>query len=207
MLIFLIIRFPFIFSTPLFDAVKDGDFDQVQQLINLKADVDLNYNGHIPLTLAAHQGCAEMVELLLKLKADLNNVDRWGNTATIVASTYGHLDVVKLLMSKRADVNVNCEAVLGTSALISAVRNGHYKIAELLYFDGGAKFEKTKLLNSWLPESYRLFLENLQKRKGCVFFSLVNYLAPLPQNSVTDIFEPIEHTVKSLFFQQTQKNT
>ena len=52
------------------------------------------------------RSCIEMVRCLLERGVDINGQDSWRNTALIVASMWGHADVVQLLLSKGADVTI-----------------------------------------------------------------------------------------------------
>ncbi|CAI8015499.1 Myotrophin [Geodia barretti] len=60
-------------------------------------------NGRNALHYAADYGQAEVVSLLLKLKADINTPDKFGITPLLAAVYEGHKDVVKVLLEKGAD--------------------------------------------------------------------------------------------------------
>ena len=71
------------------------------------------------------------VEKALSLRANVNTVDKYGNTALIWAVSYGNTDIAKLLIEHGADIN----AVLGYgdyTALILACFRGNTDIAKLL---------------------------------------------------------------------------
>jgi len=60
-------------------------------------------------------------------------VNKWaysGDTALMLASEMGHLEVVKLLLDKGAKVDAKTKS--GKTALDIAIQNGHSRIAELL---------------------------------------------------------------------------
>ena len=52
------------------------------------------------LQCACEKGALEVVDLLIKYKADVNKRDNSGNTSLIVACKNGHLDVVELLLER-----------------------------------------------------------------------------------------------------------
>lgn len=49
---------------------------------------------------ACEKGCEDMIDLLIKYKADVNKRDCFGNTPLMVACRNGHLDVVEMLLEK-----------------------------------------------------------------------------------------------------------
>ncbi len=63
-------------------------------------------------------------------------------TGLLAASENGRLEVVKVLLDKRADVNAGTDE--GVTALMGAVAGGHKEIAELLLSKGAAVDAKAK---------------------------------------------------------------
>ena len=59
-----------------------------------------------PLTLAAINGSAEVVDLLLKAGADPNTTGADGETVLMLAACTGRPEAVQLLIAKGANVNV-----------------------------------------------------------------------------------------------------
>jgi len=49
---------------------------------------------------ASEKGCLDMVDLLIKFKADVNKKDNSGNSPLMAACKNGHLDVVELLLER-----------------------------------------------------------------------------------------------------------
>jgi ankyrin repeat protein len=86
-------------STPLHDAVRTGDIEKVRDL--LKADANAVHSkdgaGMTPLHVAAAVGNAEITQLLLEHKADINAVDAKRYTPFNLAFNAGHKDVVAIL--------------------------------------------------------------------------------------------------------------
>ena len=79
---------------------------------------------------AAHGNDIEGVRETLKLGADVNAKNQQGNTALILATCYGHTEVVKFLIAAKADVNITNE--YGDTALIGAGWNDYIEIAKML---------------------------------------------------------------------------
>ncbi|HEX4608095.1 MAG TPA: ankyrin repeat domain-containing protein [Urbifossiella sp.] len=107
-------------STPLIAAASTSDAALVRSLIDLGADPKLtNANGTPPLLAAAGVGvdapeeaagseseAIEVIEVLLKLGADVNAVDKNGETAMHGAAYRNHPKVVQLLADKGAKIDV-----------------------------------------------------------------------------------------------------
>jgi ankyrin repeat protein len=117
-----------ILDTALIWAIDNGDIELVKELIHCKADVNYTAkNGRTPLMFAAKIGDADIVKLLLVNGAKVNYAEKKeGNTALIVATVEGHINVVEELIIAKADIkqNDNC----GYSALFYAVAKGHIAI-------------------------------------------------------------------------------
>ena len=76
-------------------------------LIQKGADVNLKNtkDGLTPLMVAAYNGDMEMVDLLLKSKADVNAADSKGNTPLMIASANDDAEMVKWSIENGAKVN------------------------------------------------------------------------------------------------------
>ena len=126
----------FVGATPFFMAARGGDTELMRLLVELGADPLLpNEDGTTPLMVAAGVGthspgedagtpveALEAVKLALELGADVNTVDKNGNTVMHGAAFKQLPDVVRLLASKGADVSVwNKNNVSGWTPLRIAV--------------------------------------------------------------------------------------
>jgi ankyrin repeat protein len=141
--------------TPLYFAAASGHKDVVELLIANKADVNALNQNFTPLRAAAMNGHPDVAELLIasnaqvtifdaaaggyleivksQLKADpalVSATDNSGWTALQFAARNGHLDVVKLLLANKADVNARG-------------RTGMAPLATTLAFSGGAGSDAT----------------------------------------------------------------
>jgi len=78
------------------------------------------------------KSCAEIsVELLLAHKADVNAEFLGGMTALHCAAKYGHTDIVKLLLAKKAEVDPRVK-INGYTPLLFASETGNKETVELL---------------------------------------------------------------------------
>eukprot|EP00397_Hematodinium_sp_SG-2012_P046352 GEMP01052332.1.p1 GENE.GEMP01052332.1~~GEMP01052332.1.p1 ORF type:complete len:405 (+),score=50.76 GEMP01052332.1:38-1252(+) len=127
-------------------ACESGDEKKVKMLLSEGVPVDyesgsdernvgiIDSNKGSALSVAAFEGHADVVKILLAHRADVNNKlggvkGRYIGTPLIFASEKGHVDVVKILLSSGAVVNlpVVCSWPLG-----AACEHGQAKVAEVL---------------------------------------------------------------------------
>ena len=92
---------------------------------------------------AARRGDAAAVKALLDRGVDVNTKFRYGATALSYASDKGHLEVVKLLLERKANVNVK-DTFYGATPIIWAAQKGYAKIVEAL-LDAGAEGKEDAL--------------------------------------------------------------
>jgi ankyrin repeat protein len=116
-------------------AVQANQIQILAVLIKGGADVNVKNHetGQTALMLAAWSGSYDMVDLLLKnaiTAEDRDAVDKKGMSALFYAVESGHLEVVKLLCSKKANVNLVTRD--GVTPLMLATNRGHVEIARLL---------------------------------------------------------------------------
>ena len=91
----------------LFEACKSGDAAKVRELAsNANANArDTNGRRSSPLHFAAGYGRRDVVELLLRLGADVHARDDGGLIPLHNACSFGHAEVVALLLNAGADPN------------------------------------------------------------------------------------------------------
>jgi len=84
---------------------------------------------------AARNGDLKRVqEILKKRKVNINKKDEDGRTALMLASEYGHIEVVKSLLANGANINEN--GYFGETALILASENRRIEIVKYLLANG-----------------------------------------------------------------------
>jgi ankyrin repeat protein len=81
----------------IFSLIKDNKLNIIFNL-DLKDYIHKkNIIGQTPLIFACEEGNSIVVQLLLDNDADINCVDKFGNTALYYAETRNHLDIVLAL--------------------------------------------------------------------------------------------------------------
>ena len=166
-------------------ASRYGDLKVVKALIKDKVDInyqnkkefkyrskddqfqqDTYYTGETALMSASSEGHLDIVNLLLKKKANIHEQNSIGWTALMHASYNGHLDVVKLLLKHGANVNVTDD--LGWTPLMVASYYGNKEVLVLLLKNGADI--SARRFNGWTPlmvasrhgntEAVELFINN-----------------------------------------------
>ena len=116
----------------LFYASLNGDYSVVEFLIKhnlVNINVQGNY-GDTALINASANGHIDIVELLIKLGADVNIKDRYGDTALFYAVMHKYNDLCELLLKSGAKVNIKDKD--GTTPKSLALNNGFDELFNLL---------------------------------------------------------------------------
>ncbi|XP_074256285.1 putative ankyrin repeat domain-containing protein 30B-like [Saimiri boliviensis] len=119
-------------NTALHYAVYNEDKLLAKALLLYGADIEAkNKCGLTPLSLAIYGGQKEkMMKFLIKKKANVNAIDKFGRTALILAVCCGSASMVSLLLDQ--DIAVFCQDKSGKSAMDYAVSSQHNIICQLL---------------------------------------------------------------------------
>ena len=119
-------------NTGLMKACEKGHYELAEALVNAKATINFNSgDGCCPLIRATNYGHHDIVVLLLEHGANINIKSlRGGNTALIKAADKGFFETAQLLVDK--GINLDIANNSGETAIVFAVKNGHYDIADML---------------------------------------------------------------------------
>ena len=121
--------------SPLADAVKNGDRDQVHALLQKKADVNAaEPDGTTALHWAVYRNDVETAVLLLRAGAKVNAANDLGATPLWAASQNGSEAMVRLLLG--AGANPNLALLLGETPVMVAARAGSAGVVEQLIAKG-----------------------------------------------------------------------
>lgn len=89
-------------STVLMFASYRGDIEMVRELIEARADVNIQDRwGNTALTYAAQYGYIEVVRELIKARANVSIQDNESKTALDYAKEKGHNDIIELLEKEK----------------------------------------------------------------------------------------------------------
>lgn len=117
----------------LFDAIEDGDNGEaVRRIAELGVDFTVEtikntrgQEGMTPLMLAVYLLRPHIINVLLECKADVNGLNKKGDTSLAIAADYDTDAMVRMLLKAKADVNKG-------RSLVIAAGGGHEKIVRLL---------------------------------------------------------------------------
>ena len=137
-------------TTPLINAVENGNLDCVKVLLKYKADTEGRGDFHLsdlfpypyfwlcgtPLCVAAAYGNLEILSCLVENGADINAATNYvpGLTPLMFAVQESHIDAVNYLLDQGADVNLQQES--GYTALHFAAAKGYFNALKCLMKNG-----------------------------------------------------------------------
>jgi ankyrin repeat protein len=142
-------------------AANRDDTAAVTALIERGMDVNtVDSQGNTLLMIAARERNKALIDYLLKHKAGVRKVNRFGDSALMLSSLGGDLESVRLLVLANADINpqgwtplmyaaynghaevaahlvekgasIDAQSASGMTALMVAAKNGHFAVADLL---------------------------------------------------------------------------
>jgi len=123
-------------TTALHWATRADDGIIARLLVAAGANANaVNRYGVSPLSLAANNASAELVDVLLKAGADAKTVIKDGETVLMAAARTGSPRAVQMLIESGAPVDAR-EARMGETALMWAVAENHPEAAKLLIARG-----------------------------------------------------------------------
>ena len=126
--------------SPLQRASRNGHVDVVRLLLEARADMErFHCYGSTALGNAAAFGKMGAVCMLLQAGA---NKDNGTVTPLYAAAAEGQIEIVRLLLEVRADVNKNSSPRIATTALGAASLNGHAETVSVLLKEGADKDQR-----------------------------------------------------------------
>ncbi len=132
-------------NTPIICAVKTGNIQISQMLIQAGADLNYQNSPHqmSALMYACGKNIPRMCQLLINNGADVNLVNDDRTPPLMIACYLGFTEIVTILLDAGAKVNV--QDIDGDTPLCLAIKKNHHEIVTLLinhgadaYFDEGA---------------------------------------------------------------------
>jgi ankyrin repeat protein len=115
----------------LLDAVKKGNVEQVQQLLDAKADPNkADKEGKTPLWWATHNSNKDIVRMLLNAKANPDVSSKDGITPLFQAVLSKNKDIIQILLAAKADPNIAHKD--GRTPLWLAAGDGYKEIVQML---------------------------------------------------------------------------
>ncbi|KAA8497903.1 putative serine/threonine-protein kinase [Porphyridium purpureum] len=112
----------YLLSLQLMGTIHEGSIPDIESLLAMGASVTFeDYDHRTPLHVAASEGRADVVKLLIERGADISAVDRWGSTPLQDAQRVGHRQIALLIevasdKSNLSKLGSRLPVALGSSA-------------------------------------------------------------------------------------------
>ncbi len=117
-------------NTPLHKAVKNGELENAEEIMDLGADLNMkNNSGKTPLMEALSKGNADIASALIDKGANVNMKDNQGKTALDLAISKSDDDAIDLLLDNNA--------IVSTTAITNAVKKKDKDLLGKLIDGGG----------------------------------------------------------------------
>lgn len=128
-------------------AAMTGNLEVIRALLGAGAEVNHRSMFGTPLSFAAYDGHAEVMQLLLTKGANLASGRPDQLTTLMIASRAGNVPVIQELLKRKADVSASDNH--GSTALSHAARNGKAEAVETL-IQAGANVDAADV-DGWTP--------------------------------------------------------
>lgn len=129
----------------IFKNNKTAVTDLIKEGANVNARALHSHSRNTPIIIASFQNNPNMIDLLLRLGADVNYANKLGTTALIIATQWSEQPTIELLIKAGADVNAT-DFDKDTPLSITCRHRNDYHIAELL-INAGANVNTENYLN------------------------------------------------------------
>lgn len=130
-------------------AARNDNYTIAEILIKAGAQVNYCAEGLLEastaLMTAASSNSVETIKVLLRNKADINQVNDNGMTALMHASKNNNIEAASILLDNHANIEIKTFDFIKMTALSYAVTEGHYPMVQFLV-ENGAKVKPLRLL-------------------------------------------------------------
>jgi uncharacterized protein len=143
--------------TALHGAAYGGHSEAVQALLKKGADINATFyggqgnmlSGNTPLMMAIQEKHCETARLLLEQQVDINHKNDKGETALIIAANERYsggqsLSIIRALLERGADLEVQTTDSNGSTALMKAAFNGLSEVVRIFLEAGADANKKSK---------------------------------------------------------------
>ncbi|WP_241158541.1 ankyrin repeat domain-containing protein [Cohnella candidum] len=121
--------------TPLHSAAACGHLDILQLLISEGMDIECRDSGGVgytPLHWAVQENHFDVTKFLVRRGANVNVKDADGFSALYIAASNGYIEIIGLLLSSGAEIDIKCEGSKNCTPLHIAVCYGHFDSVKML---------------------------------------------------------------------------
>ncbi len=133
----------------LIEASSRGVTSRVEAWLNKGVSVNALHHSFTPLIAAASSGQAGVINILVANGADVNQTDKYGNTALHFVAAKGQAGVINILVANGVDVNQTTKD--GYTALYFARKQHHADVIKELVANGASeRREKIRRILKWV---------------------------------------------------------
>ena len=139
------------------EYIKENNIDLIKEYLRKYNSVDhiLSHNDYRYrlIHIASANGKEDVVNMLISLNADINIIDKNGNTPIHLAAENGHVSIVNNLVNQGANtetLNVN-----GETAMFPAVRSGNVGLLRTMYNNNHGLFVKDNNNNNLIHHTIK----------------------------------------------------
>lgn len=189
----------------LIEAVKNKNLSKIKKLIKRGVSPNTKDELGIPiLQLVAQNGDYSTLECLVNIGADVNILNRVGQTPLTWAARFNHLDIVYYLLKKGANPNL-ASTTYNLTSLIGAAVGGNTLIGELL-LKNGAHINSKDVINDAAALHWAIFykkndfakmlIENKADFKMKILNNSTDAYEIVKKNNITDLKSAMEKNIK-----------
>tara|TARA_R110000787_G_scaffold52576_3_gene123791 strand:- start:142 stop:714 length:573 start_codon:yes stop_codon:yes gene_type:complete len=152
----------------LIEAVNANDLATAETLLGKGHFTEVvDEKRRTPLILAASRGHEDLVDALVRFRANVNAADEFGNTALFYAASGDHIGIIEILLE--AEAAIDAKNRQGVTALMGASSSGRLAAVEKLLANKADPAETDftgRTARDWASRNNRRLVVDIFERRG-----------------------------------------